>query len=144
MRRLPLDVTMVRRSADVLLLLVVEDQPVVLMRQTLDVLMHHEFRDVELGTCQPEEILQPQLDPVLLHTQHRVAMQEVHDAVQPLPQLQLADVPTQMDEGVEDEEAYMPVGLFYQLAVQDLYHLPFLPIHLCRGRLEEMGNGNIC
>ena len=82
---LPFYVALVCCSTDVLLLFVVEYEPVILVGETLDILMHHEFRDVELRTSQSKEILQPQLNSMLLHPKHRIAMQKIHNTIQPLP-----------------------------------------------------------
>lgn len=92
MCRLPFYVAVVCRSTDIFFLLVVEDKPIILMWKTFHILIHHEFRDIELDATQPKEILQSQLYLMLLHPQHIITMHKINHTIQPLPQLQITNI----------------------------------------------------
>lgn len=80
MRWLPLDVAGVGAAEDVLFLLVVEDEPIVLVGQALGVLADHEVSHVELRTGQPEEIFDAHTNQRRPHSQHLIAPEEVSGA----------------------------------------------------------------
>lgn len=101
--RLPLDVPWVGGAPEVLLLLVVEDQSIVLVRQAFYVFLEHELDHVELGTGQAEEVFYFYFDRIGKGTQHLTAPQQVCRTLETFPEGKLANILAQVDESVEDE-----------------------------------------
>lgn len=114
---LPFDVAWIGGAPEVLLLLVVEDESIVLMRQALHVLLQHELDHVELGTGEAEEVFYFHFDRVGKIAQHFTAPEEVRCALETLPKGELANILAQMNEAIEDEVPDLFVGLFYQFSV---------------------------
>lgn len=71
-------------------------------------------------------------------------MQKINNTIQSLPQLQITNIPSQMYKRIKYKKSYLPIRLFYQFPIQNLYHLSLFSIYLHRSWLKKMRNCNIC
>jgi len=100
---LPLYVSRISDSPQVGLFLVVEEDAVVLVRQTFHVFFEQKLHNVELGAVQPKKVLDSHGDPVWSHAQHLAASEQVGRALQSFSERQPADVLAQVHQRVEDQ-----------------------------------------